>query len=71
MAAHSLLTPAQAAERLGLSVKELTELIAAGEGPQHIEIRSVVRFLARDLDEWAEALTNTHDERQAEPGDED
>lgn len=59
MGAHSLLTPAAAAERLGLSVAELIGLIEAGRGPAYIKIRRNIRFIARDVDEWAEALTRT------------
>lgn len=70
MAAHPLLTPATAAGRLGLSVAELLDLIRAGKGPAYIKIGRNIRFIARDIDEWAEALTRTCDDRKAEPGDE-
>lgn len=68
MAPHSLLTPAVAAQRLGLSVAELLELIEAGKGPAYIKIRRNIRFIASDVDEWAEALTRACDACQAEPG---
>ena len=75
MAPHSLLTPAQAAQRLGLSVAELLGLIEAGKGPSYIKIRrtgrfNMARFIARDVDEWAEALARTCDDCKAEPGQE-
>jgi len=70
MAPHSLLTPAQAAQRLGLSVAELLGLIEAGKGPAYIKIRRNIRFIARDVDEWAEALTRTCEDCKAEPGEE-
>ena len=75
MGAHSLLTPAAAAQRLGLSVAELIGLIEAGKGPSYIKIRrtarlSMARFIARDVDEWAEALARTCDDCKAEPGQE-
>ena len=44
MGAHSLLTPAAAAQRLGLSVAELIELIEAGKGPACVKIRRTGRF---------------------------
>ena len=73
MGAHSLLTPAAAAERLGLSVAELIELIEAGRGPACVKIRrtgrfNMARFIGRDVDEWAEALARTCDDCKAEPG---
>ena len=73
MGAHSLLTPAAAAQRLGLSVAELIELIEAGRGPACVKIRrtgrfNMARFIARDVDEWAEALARTCDDCKAEPG---
>ena len=70
MAAHSLLTPAAAAQRLGLSVAELLDLLETGKGPAHIKIRRNIRFIARDIDEWAEALGRTCDDCGAEPGGE-
>ena len=70
MGAHSLLTPAAAAERLGLSVAELIERVEAGRGPACVKIRRNIRFIARDVDEWAEALTRTCDDCKAEPGEE-
>ena len=73
MGAHSLLTPAAAAERLGLSVAELIERVEAGRGPACVKIRrtgrfNMARFIARDVDEWAEALARTCDDCKAEPG---
>ena len=75
MGAHSLLTPAAAAQRLGLSVAELIERVEAGKGPAYIKIRRtdrlrMARFIARDVDEWAEALARTCDDCKAEPGQE-
>ena len=70
MGAHSLLTPAAAAERLGLSVAELIERVEAGRGPACIKIGRNIWFIARDVDEWAEALARTCDDCKAEPGQE-
>ncbi len=70
MTEHSLLTPAVAAQRLGLSVAELLDLIETGKGPAYIKIRRNIRFIARDVDEWAEGIARTCDDCQAEPGEE-
>ena len=75
MGTHSLLTPAAAAQRLGLSVAELIELIEAGRGPACVKIGrtgrfNMARFIACDVDEWAEALARTCDDCKAEPGQE-
>ena len=73
MGAHSLLTPAAATQRLGLSVAELIELVEAGRGPACVKIGrtgrfNMARFIGRDVDEWAEALARTCDDCTAEPG---
>lgn len=48
-----LLTPAEAAERLGISVADLNGQHRNGSGPDHIAITAkIIRYLPEDLDRW-------------------
>lgn len=48
------LTPAQAAERLAVSVKTLWRLRASGDGPRFSQRGQIVRYRVEDVDRWME-----------------
>ncbi len=52
-----ILTPAQLAERLNLSVGQLAQLRYQGIGPRFIKTGRLVRYRATDVDVWLDAQT--------------
>jgi predicted DNA-binding transcriptional regulator AlpA len=49
------LTPAEAAKRLHMSVRDLAALRRTGKGPEYLAISPrTVRYLAGDVSEWHE-----------------
>lgn len=56
-ASKPLLTPAEAAELLGVRIRTLADWRRRGEGPPFVPIsRNVVRYLLEDVLSWARAL---------------
>jgi len=49
-----MLTKRQAASLLGVHVRTLDRMRAAGEGPKAIRVRGAVRYRGRDVDRWLE-----------------
>ncbi|MBC7593135.1 MAG: hypothetical protein H7288_04230 [Kineosporiaceae bacterium] len=49
---HRFHTPAEAAHRLGITEDELTRLRCAGQGPDWITIKRMVRYSLADLNWW-------------------
>ncbi len=53
------LTPRQAADWLGLSVRTLDRYRASGEGPVFHRFGGRIRYLREDLQAWADARRRT------------
>ena len=54
--ANRLLTPAEAAEYVGLTEETLLRWRMRGQGPAFLKLgRKVVRYSRADIDAWAEA----------------
>ncbi|MFD9621839.1 helix-turn-helix transcriptional regulator [Streptomyces virginiae] len=54
-----LLTPAEAAERMGLTIKTLSNWRAIGKGPRPRQLpgeRGRWRYVEREVDEWISAI---------------
>jgi len=51
-----LLTPEQAARRLGMAVRTLWKRLAEGAVPRPVKVGSLTRWRARDLDAWVSSL---------------
>lgn len=50
---RELLTPAQAAERAGITAEELELYRIGGTGPDYIAVTSrTIRYLPEDIDRW-------------------
>jgi excisionase family DNA binding protein len=64
-----LLTPAEAARRLSISVRTLERQIAAGHFPQPRRIGRSVRILASDLQAYAQGLPTQDIDWRGLPGD--
>lgn len=51
-----VLTPEQAAERLGVSVNTLARWRMAGDGPRYCQINArLIRYRALDINEWLQS----------------
>lgn len=51
------LSPKEAAARLHITVRELTELRRSGEGPDHLRVGArTIRYLGGDLCKWRDRV---------------
>ena len=64
------LTPREAAELLGLSVRQLAHLRRTGQGPDYYRFGRLVRYRLQDLLEWAETPGNPLEQSDKELSEE-
>jgi len=57
---EALLTPAQAAEVLGVQIQTLAKWRCYGDGPKFIHVGRLCRYRPKDLREWIEENQRKH-----------